>query len=147
VLRTLSKWAGLAGLRVGYGAFPDWLISRMWCIKQPYNVNTAGQQAALASLEDIDWLMANVERLRAERARLLDALRTMEGLVVYPSESNFILCRLLGRDALALKRALEQEGVLVRHFDRPDLRNCIRISVGRPQDSDALLSAIKKVGI
>jgi histidinol dehydrogenase len=147
VLRTFSKWAGLAGLRVGYGAFPDWLISRMWCIKQPYNVNSAGQQAALASLEEADWLMANVERLRAERGRLLEALRTLEGLLVYPSESNFILCRVVGRDALGLKRSLEQEGVLVRHFDRPDLRDCIRISVGRPQDSDALLRALRKLGV
>jgi histidinol dehydrogenase len=147
VLRTFSKWAGLAGLRVGYGAFPDWLISRLWCIKQPYNVNTVGLQAALASLKDIDWLMTNVERLRAERARLLEALRAMNGFKVYPTESNFILCRVTGRDALALKRALEQDGVLVRHFDRPDLCDCIRISVGRPQDSDALLRALRKLGV
>jgi len=145
VLRTFSKWAGLAGLRVGYGAFPDWLINRMWRIKQPYNVNVAAQQAAIASIQDADWLMANVERLRAERARLFELLCGVDGLLVYPSESNFILCRFKGRDALEVKRALEREGVLVRYFDRPGLRDCIRISVGRPQDTDALMAALRKV--
>jgi histidinol-phosphate aminotransferase len=147
VLRTFSKWAGLAGLRVGYGAFPDWLIGRIWRIKQPYNVNVAAQQAAIASIQDAGRLLANVERLKVERARLLEALRALDGLVVYPSESNFILCRVVGRDALELKRSLEREGVLVRYFDKPGLRDCIRISVGRPQDTDALLEALRRVGV
>jgi histidinol-phosphate aminotransferase len=147
VLRTFSKWAGLAGLRVGYGAFPDWLIRRIWPIKQPYNVNMAAQQAAVASIQDADWLLANVERLKAERSRLLESLRALDGLVVYPSESNFILCRVMGRDALEVKHALEREGVLVRYFDKPGLRDCIRISVGRPQDTDALLEALQRIGL
>jgi len=147
VLRTFSKWAGLAGLRVGYGVFPDWLGGRIWPIKQPYNVNMAAQQAAVASVQDADWLLANVERLKAERSRLLESLRALDGLVVYPTESNFILCRVAGRDALELKRSLEREGVLVRYFDKPGLRDCIRISVGRPQDTDALLDALRRVGL
>jgi len=147
VLRTFSKWAGLAGLRVGYGAFPDWLIRRIWPIKQPYNVNMAAQQAAVASIQDADWLLANVERLKAERSRLLESLRALDGLVVYPSESNFILCRVMGRDALEVKHALEREGVLVRYFDKPGLRDCIRVSVGRPQDTDALLEALQRIGL
>jgi histidinol-phosphate aminotransferase len=145
VLRTFSKWAGLAGLRVGYGAFPDWLIDRIWHIKQPYNVNVAAQRAAIASIHDAERLLVNVERLKVERARLLEALRALDGLIVYPSESNFILCRVVGRDALELKRSLESEGVLVRHFDKPGLHDCIRISVGRPQDTDALIKALRTV--
>lgn len=145
VLRTFSKWAGLAGLRVGYGAFPAWLSARIWRIKQPYNVNTAASQAAIASLQDVGTLLANVERLRAERSRLLDALSDLDGLQPYPSEANFILCRVAGRDALEFKRALEREGVLVRYFDKPGLRDCIRVSVGRPQDTDALMDALKRV--
>jgi histidinol-phosphate aminotransferase len=147
VLRTFSKWAGLAGLRVGYGAFPDWLIRRIWPIKQPYNVNMAAQQAAVASVQDADWLLANVERLKAERSRLLETLRTLNGLAVYASESNFILCRVTERDASELKRALEREGVLVRYFDKPGLRDCIRVSVGRPQDTDALMDALQRIGL
>jgi histidinol dehydrogenase len=147
VLRTFSKWAGLAGLRVGYGAFPAWLSARIWRIKQPYNVNAAASQAAIASLQDVDTLLANVERLRAERSRLLNALSELDGLKPYPTEANFILCRIAGRDALELKRALEGEGILVRYFDKPGLRDCIRISVGRPQDTVLLLDALRRVGV
>jgi len=145
VLRTFSKWAGLAGLRVGYGAFPDWLADRLWRIKPPYNVNVAASQAALASLQDYEELRANVERLRAERSRLFEALGAFDGLRPFPSQANFILCRVIGRNALELKRALEREGVLVRYYDKPGLRDCIRISVGRPQDTEALVEALRKV--
>jgi histidinol-phosphate aminotransferase len=147
VLRTFSKWAGLAGLRVGYGAFPAWLSASIWRIKQPYNVNAAASQAAIASLQDVDTLLANVERLRAERSRLLNALSELDGLKPYPTEANFILCRISGQDALELKRALEGEGVLVRYFDKPGLRDCIRISVGRPQDTVLLLEALRRIGV
>jgi histidinol dehydrogenase len=145
VLRTFSKWAGLAGLRVGYGAFPDWLASRIWRIKQPYNVNVAAALAAIASLQDFENQRVTVERLRAERSRLFEALSSLDGLQPCPSEANFILCRVKGRDALELKHALEREGVLVRYFDKPGLRDCIRISVGRPQDTDVLMGALRKV--
>ena len=153
VIRTFSKWAGLAGLRVGYGAFPEWLASHIWRIKPPYNVNVAASQAAIASLEDSAGLLANVERLRAERSRMFDALCALDGLPLgspkglrpYPSEANFVLCRVDGRDALDLKCALEREGVLVRYFHKPGLRDCIRISVGRPQDTEALMDALRKV--
>jgi histidinol dehydrogenase len=147
VIRTFSKWAGLAGLRVGYGAFPDWLATRIWLIKQPYNVNVAASQAAIASLQDADTLLANLERLRAERSRLFEALRGIDGLQAYPSAVNFILCRVTGRNAFELKRSLEREGVLVRYFDKPGLRDCIRISVGRPQDTNVLLDALQRVGV
>jgi histidinol-phosphate aminotransferase len=89
--------------------------------------------------------LASVEKLKAERARLADALRAFEGLTVYPSESNFILCRLVSGAGLDLKRALEREGILVRYFDKPGLRDCIRISVGRPQDTDALVNVLRHV--
>jgi histidinol-phosphate aminotransferase len=145
VLRTFSKWAGLAGLRVGYGAFPDWLSARLWRIKQPYNINVAASQAAMASLQDSHWLLANVEQLRAERARLFNALQAVDGLKPYPSQANFILCRVVGRDAREIKRGLEREGVLVRYFGKPGLRDCIRISVGRPQDTQALMAALRNV--
>ena len=56
VLRTFSKWAGLAGLRVGYGAFPNWLMPTLWKSKQPYNVNVAASVAAQVSLEHVDEL-------------------------------------------------------------------------------------------
>ena len=62
VLRTFSKWAGLAGLRVGYGIFPEAIMPQLWKIKQPYNVNVAGTVAALASLNDAEHLMGTVAK-------------------------------------------------------------------------------------
>ena len=145
VLRTFSKLAGLAGLRVGYGVFPDWLSKQMWKIKQPYNVNVAASLAALASLEDLPTLQDNLDKLIAERKRLSEALSKFDFLKAYPSLANFVLCRVLDRDAGDLKRALEAQGVLVRYFDKPGLRDCIRISVGKPEHTDAFLEALKTI--
>jgi histidinol dehydrogenase len=145
VMRTFSKWAGLAGLRAGYGAFPEVVTRGMMRIKQPYNVNVAAGQAAVASLDDADWLMANVRKIVVERDRLGGALRKIAWLQVYPSQSNFILCRVQGRDALGVKRALEQQGILIRHFNKDGLRDCIRISVGRAQDTDAVIAALQEM--
>ena len=114
VLRTFSKLAGLAGLRVGYGAFPAWLLPHLWKIKQPYNVNVAATLAALASLEDSATLQTNLGRLIVERERLRKALRDFDFLRPYPSRANFIMCRVLERDARQLKLVLEQQGILVR---------------------------------
>jgi histidinol-phosphate aminotransferase len=144
VLRTFSKWAGLAGLRVGYGAFPKWLMPILWKSKQPYNVNVAASVAGQASLANVGELIKVVELLKAERTRLLTELREISYLKLYPTQSNFILCRVVGRDAAELKsRLAEDYGVFVRYFNKPGLRDHIRISVGRPSDSEALLMALK----
>jgi histidinol-phosphate aminotransferase len=143
VLRTFSKWAGLAGLRVGYGAFPDYLLPALWKAKQPYNVNVAASAAALASLGDLDWLADNVERLREERGRLYELLRGITYLRPVPSEANFILCKVLGMPARQLKEALAGEGVLIRYYATPLLQDTIRISVGRPEDTNILMQALR----
>ena len=146
VLRTFSKWAGLGGLRVGYGVFPPAIIEQLWKIKQPYNVNVAGNRAALASLADRDHLLGNVARLVAERDRLVRELARFEFLQPIPgSRSNFVLCRVVDRDAGALKLGLEEHGVLVRYFAKPRLENYIRVSAGRPADTDALLAALAEL--
>jgi len=145
VLRTFSKWAGLAGLRIGYGAFPLWLMPTLWKSKQPYNVNVAASVAAHVSLAHADELAKIVALLKNERERLYFALQEISYLQTYPTRSNFILCRVLERDASELKTVLAQEhGIFVRYFNKPGLRDHIRISVGRPQDTDALIKALKE---
>jgi histidinol-phosphate aminotransferase len=146
VLRTFSKWAGLGGLRVGYGVFPPAIIEQLWKIKQPYNVNVAGSQAAIGSLADREYLLGNVAKLVAERQRLYAELARFGFFQPVPgSQSNFILCRVIDRDARQVKLDLEQQGVLVRHFAKPGVDNCIRISVGRPVDTDAMLAALAAI--
>ena len=137
VLRTFSKWAGLAGLRVGYGVFPHWIISHLLKIKQPYNVNVAGSAAALASLSDVHHLQENVRKIVAERERLYPALREFDFLEPYPSEANFILSRVIGRDAAGLKAALAARGILIRYFNTPRLQDHVRISVGKPRGTSS----------
>lgn len=143
VLRTFSKWAGLAGLRIGYGAFPLWVMHTLWKSKQPYNVNVAASVAAQVSLEHTHELAKIVRLLKQERARLYAALQEIPYLIPYPTQSNFILCQVIGRNAAELKSRLAQEhGVFIRYFNKPGLRDHIQISVGRPEDTDALVEAL-----
>lgn len=144
VLRTFSKWAGLAGLRVGYGAFPSALMPHLWKIKQPYNVSVAASSAASAALQHADELKKVGELILAERKRLFEELQAIPWLKAYPSQANFILCRVEGIQASELKQKLAQAGILVRYFNKPGLQNCIRISVGKPEHTDALMAALQK---
>jgi histidinol-phosphate aminotransferase len=143
VMRTFSKWAGLAGLRVGYGVFPAPLMPHLLKIKQPYNVNAAAQTAVLASLDDLDRLQAHVQAIVRERATLLAGLRAISYLAPYPSQSNFVLNRVLGRNAGELKATLEAQGILVRYYRTPELEDCIRISVGTPEQNARVLEALR----
>ena len=145
VLRTFSKWAGLAGLRIGYGLIPEPIIAHLWKIKPAYNINMAGQAAAIASLEDRDYLMANVAAIIDERERVYGELQTIEGLHPYPSRANFILVRLRDGHARELKASLERRGILIRYFDKPGLRDCVRISIGKPEQNDRLLAALREL--
>jgi histidinol-phosphate aminotransferase len=148
LLRTFSKLAGLAGLRVGYGAFPTWLMPTLWKAKQPYNVNVAASAAAVASLEDPDYLEWTVKTLVAERERLFGGLSRLPWLSPYPSSANFILCRVSPQvNAAQLKAGLAQKhGIFIRYFNKPGLADCIRISVGKPEQTDTLLNALKGMG-
>lgn len=143
VLRTFSKWAGLAGLRVGYGAFPLDIIAHLWKIKQPYNVNLAGQVAALVSLEDKDYLLDNVAKIIATRKELLKGLATIDWLKPYPSQTNFVLCKVVGRDAAQVKAGLAQRGILVRYYTSPGLEDHLRFSVGTPPQIKRLLEVLR----
>jgi histidinol-phosphate aminotransferase len=132
VLRTFSKWAGLAGLRVGYGLFPAKIGSYIMKIKQPYNVNAAASLAAIESLRDIDYLQGTIGLIIDERDRLFAGLGGLAGLRPLQSQANFILCSVEGRQAKAVREALRRQGILVRHFDSPGLQGYLRTSVGKP---------------
>jgi len=145
VLRTFSKWAGLAGLRVGYGLFPESLVGHLLRIKPPYNVNAAAQVAAVESLKDIDYLRRTVEAIVSERERMFNALSDVGFLAPYPSRANFILCRVSGEPAEVIHRRLRARGISVRYFDSPRLRDHLRFSVGKPEHTDALLAALRQI--
>jgi len=146
VLRTFSKWAGLAGLRVGYGVLPPSVAEVILKIKQPYNLNVAAQAAMLASLDDADLLRERVRLLITEREELLRALAGMPYLKPLPSQANFIFCCTEGIDAGRLQDELRQRGIMVRRPDSPVARDCLRISVGLPEHRRALIEALNEIG-
>lgn len=145
VLRTFSKWSGLAGLRVGYGAFPAWLMPALWAAKQPYNVNVAANQAAIESLTSLDYLANNVRKIRQDRKKLFGMLSTLPFLEPVPSEANFILCRVKNFPASYLKNFLLEKGIMVRYYETPLLENYIRISIGKPGDHLRLMQALEEL--
>ncbi len=145
VLRTFSKWAGLAGLRIGYGFFPVEIAGYLMKIKQPYNANVAAQAAVLASLADIEYLRANVARIVRERERLFGKLKELDWIKPHPSSGNFILCSLPMGKAKDIWQQLRRKGIFVRYFDNSRLKDCLRISVGKPGDTNILVKALKEV--
>ncbi len=145
VLRTFSKWAGLAGLRIGYGFFAVEIAGYLMRIKQPYNANAAAQAAVLASMADIEYLRANVLKIITERERLFSKLRELAWLKPHPSSGNFILCSLPEGKAKEVWQKLRRKGIFVRYFNTSRLSDCLRISVGKPEDTNALVKALQEV--
>lgn len=147
VLRTFSKWAGLAGLRAGYGLFSPKIANYIMKIKPPYNVNVAAQVAAMESLKDLDYLRKTINLIIGERERLFDKLKQLEFLKPLPSRANFILCSVLQGEARKIYQELQKKGIFVRYFDTPLLKNHLRISVGKPEHTEALIQALKGINI
>ncbi|UCC91011.1 MAG: histidinol-phosphate transaminase [Dehalococcoidia bacterium] len=145
VLRSFSKWAGLAGLRIGYGIFPPEIADYLLKIKPPYNVNAAALVAVRESLKDVDYLMDRVKAIIDERERLFTELKRLKFLKPFPSRANFILCSVLNGRANQLQQKLRDRGILVRYFDTPLLRNSIRISIGKPEHTDALIKVLQEL--
>ncbi len=150
VLRTLSKWGGLAGLRFGYGVMHPQVADLLMRTKQPYNINAAAEAAALASFEDTAVLDERARILIAERERLSKALASLGWVFPYPSEAVFVLLRLAvdGRavEGKAVRDGLRRRGIFPRFFDTPRLRDHIRISMGTPEQNDRVIAAFREIG-
>ena len=147
VLRTFSKWAGLAGIRTGYGVFPPEITGYLLKIKMPYNLTVPAAVAVNASLDEREYLEARVRDIIAERERLYLKLTALDWLEVYPSRANYIFCRMRRGSAKTLCENLQEKGILIRRFDQPGLENCFRASVGKPEDTDRLLSELTKLKV
>ncbi|KAI8024364.1 hypothetical protein LOK49_LG03G02949 [Camellia lanceoleosa] len=145
VLRTFSKRAGLAGLRIGYGAFPLSIIEYLWRAKQPYNVSVTAEVSACAALKNPAYLEKVKVALVQERERLFELLKEVPFLNPYSSYSNFILCEVTsGMDAKKLKEDLATMGVMIRHYNNKELKGYVRVSVGKPEHTDALMECLNR---
>jgi histidinol-phosphate aminotransferase len=141
VLRTLSKGYSLAGLRLGYAVASPGLLQQLWKTKEIYNVTTLSQELGLAAIRDQDHKNANAEKIKAERAKLADAL-TQRGCHVWPSQTNFLLVAVPGGKAEPVGEALKARNVLVRYFKQPAvMSDKLRITVGSPEQNAKLLAA------
>lgn len=146
VMRTLSK-LGLAGLRLGMLiGDPNWL-EQIDKIRLPYNINVLTQKAAEFALQNYPALQEQAGQLRRFREQLFECLQALPLSHVWPSEANFILVRTSEGRARSVHEGLKKQGVLVKCLDgvHPMLEDCLRLTVGTPEENERLLSALKDV--
>ena len=141
-MRTLSKF-GLAGVRLGYLMGPEALIAQIDKVRPPYNVSVLNCECALFALEHDAVFAAQALEIRAQRAMLLEALVKLPGVRVFPSEANMILLR--APDAAQTFVALKHRKILVKNVSalHPLLANCLRLTVGTPDENRQLLTALQ----
>ena len=143
VLRSLSK-IGLAGLRVGYAVGAPEVVRQMNKVRLPYNSNAVSQAFAELLLTNFSLVQQQIDAILKERKRLLQALEKMERVTVFPSDSNFILFR-VAENGVSLFQKLMKDGVLIRDLSaHPRLRDCLRVTIGTPEENDAFLSQLSK---
>ena len=148
ILRSFSKWAGIAGLRVGYAISSPDLTNILMAIKQPYNINVAGEIAAITALNYRDDILLNVKNLLEQRTILEKFVKQYRPKInYYPSHGNFLLCHFENMFASDVYKKLVSEGIFVRTFSDPLLSKCVRISSGTTEQTDRLLGALKNIVI
>jgi histidinol-phosphate aminotransferase len=143
VLRTFSKAASLAGLRVGYSVADADAIALMNRIRQPFNVNSLGQAAALAALDDDTHVVECVRMNEAGKAYLYEEFRNL-GVKYVPSRANFILVD-VGHSAAEIYQKLLHEGVIVRPLTPFGMETALRITVGTPDENRRLVKGLRVV--
>ncbi|MCI4440524.1 histidinol-phosphate transaminase [Tibeticola sp.] len=142
LMRTLSKF-GLAGVRLGYLIGPTALVQQIDKVRPPYNVSVLNAECALFALDHADVFAVQAAELRAQRAMLLERLAGLPGVQVWPSEANMILIRV--PDAHAVFAGMKARGVLVKNVSalHPLLANCLRLTVGTPEENAQMLQALQ----
>ena len=142
VMRTLSKF-GLAGVRLGYMVGAAALIDEIDKVRPPYNISALNAEATLFALEHADEFAKQALVLRSERARLQAALQAVPNVKAFPSEANMILVRV--PDSKRCFEGMKARGVLVKNIAglHPLLANCVRLTVGTPEENTLMIDALK----
>jgi histidinol-phosphate aminotransferase len=144
ILRTLSK-IGFAGLRIGVLTASQAIVDELNKIRLPYNINSLSQAVAVAALKHRDVIEYQISLLISERERLYNALSKLRNVIVYPSETNFIMFR-TAADASGIHRKLKQAGILIKNLNKPGpLKNCLRVTIGTPEQNNVFLAALKTI--
>jgi histidinol-phosphate aminotransferase len=143
ILRTFSKAASLAGLRVGYAVADPDCIALLNRIRAPFNVNSLAQVAALAALEDDSHILECLRMNEAGRHFLCEEFTAM-GIKYVPSRANFVLVD-VGRSGSDIFQRLLKEGVIVRPMSSFGMETALRVTIGTPEENRRLIKALKKV--
>lgn len=142
VIQTLSKAWGLAGIRLGIGYMNEEILSYFNRVKAPYNISTVNQQTALDILSREEDYQQKVKDILAEKEKLIKNLSGVKGiLTIYPSDANFLLVEVENADELYEK--LIARKIIIRNRNSV-IKNCVRISVGTPEENEQLLNALKE---
>lgn len=144
VMRTISK-IGFAGLRIGYAAGSPAVMDELAKILPPYNMNQLSLATAKFALQHHDVIQTTIDILKTERERVFNELSAIGRLKAFPSEANFITVRV--PDADALFNTLKENRILIKklHCTHPLLAQCVRITIGSPEQNDAVLDIIRKL--
>lgn len=147
VVQTMSKSRSFAGLRVGYALGSETLVSALDTVKNSFNsytVDRAAMRAAAAAVDDADYFRACCEKVISARETAAAELRAL-GCEVLPSKSNFLFVRTPGVPGKSVYEGLRARGILVRWWDKARIRDFVRITVGTPEEMDALVRAMREV--
>ncbi len=146
ILRTLSK-IGFAGLRVGVLVASASIVNELNKLRLPYNINSLSQAAAVSALKHRSVLNHQISLLISERKKLYNVFSKLPGVTAYPSETNFIMIR-TDADASVIHRKLKQAGILIKNLSKPgSLKNCLRVTIGTPEENKEFLTALNKIVI
>lgn len=143
ILRTFSKAYGLAGLRIGYMITNDKIINQIMKVKMVYNINSLSQKIALILLNHKDQMMGYIQQILRERERLIKGLDRIDYIKHFRSDANFILFRVKSDAEMIFGRLLDN-GILIRNLNESGLlKNCLRITIGKPEENDLFLSTLE----
>lgn len=141
ILRSFSKWAGIAGLRLGYGLMSTALVRQLMKIKQPYNVNSAAVIAGIASLDDTAYRIRTVKKITDARTLMYRKIADMDAYRVMSSGGNFLFIRALAETMDMVQKGFASKGIAVRTLSINGER-CLRITIGKPSQNRKIISIL-----
>ncbi|MEW6096812.1 MAG: histidinol-phosphate transaminase [bacterium] len=146
ILRTFSKAFGLAGLRIGYLIANQAVVSELFKVKLPYNLNSFSQAVATCAMENFRYLLQpQINKIMVQRERLYSFLKGIDGIIPYPSDANFILFKTLNIPANTLFSDLVEEGILIRNLSEEGIANCLRVTIGSEVENNIFMEKIDKI--